>query len=676
MREVADWIVNYGEFDKKIRVPHAWGQDVDVRWEGPATYVREFDLGAPNVLRFDGVSYAARVFINDQLVAEHRGIWDAFEVPLPAGKSLVRVEVTKNGGPTFPVKEVLSGFLPYVFHTFGGIWGRVWLTDGEPLLNPVAASRLEVRGNQLWLDGERFYMRGVLHWGWYPEFGHPHGGDLIAKEIEIAQAQGFNIFKFCLWLPPHEFLDQLEQAGMQAWIELPLWAPADWFDEATAMEELRRIVQQYRHHPNLIAWTAGCELGKSVSPEFRLALVRMIQEETGAALVKDNSGGSEMYGADLREFGTFNDYHPYADAHWYPPLLESLANGPRPLLPILLGEFNDHDVHRDLAQIKEETPYWASSDPSLNDQGSRWQYDLPIFLPHWRWTTERHTQLMESSRQKSLFVRRFVHDFVRQMPDIAGYVITGWRDTPISSSGMVDDWLQPRFSPEECQSWNAEDAYFVIPNRCPPWVNGGNRPGWRSLYAGFTGWNTWKLGMAGATGSGDFIEASLSGETHQFPRRKDSDPGWLGEISGSLDAGIHVLKFAHRHLPILIADRWDGPIPSAETALTPMPFFRECIQEFHADPLWDQLGWTDTWEFWLDVAPDGAMEIAWLNEHNPGWQPVLTRIDTRTYAEHVYIAKTDAGYVHCLRLEGGHGIQPLGCVNNPVANAIAKAMAT
>jgi len=676
MREVADWIVNYGEFDKKIRVPHAWGQDVDVRWEGPATYVREFDLSTANTLRFDGVSYAARVFVDDQLVAEHRGIWDAFEVPLPAGKSLVRVEVTKNGGPTFPVKEILSGFLPYVFQTFGGIWGRVWLTDGEPMLEPVAASRLEARGNQLWLDGERFYMRGVLHWGWYPEFSHPHGGDLIAKEIEIAQAQGFNTFKFCLWVPPHEFLDQLEQAGMQAWIELPLWAPADSFGAATAIAELRCIVQQYRHHPNIIAWTAGCELGKSVTPEFRLAVVQMIQEETGAALVKDNSGGSEMYGADLREFGTFSDYHPYADAHWYPPLLDSLANGPRPALPILLGEFNDHDLHRDLAQIKEENPFWASSDPSLNDQGSRWQFDLPTFLPQWQWPSQRHAQLMESSRQKSLFIRRFVHDFVHQLPDIAGYVITGWRDTPISSSGMVDDWLQPRFTPEECQSWNAEDVYFVIPNRCPPWVNGGNRPGWRSLYGGFTGWNTWKLGTAGAIPSGDFIEASLSGETHQLPRRKGSGPGWQGEVSANLEVGIHRLKVAQREWPILIADRWDGPVPPPETEITPMPFFRECIQEFHADSLWDRLGWTDTWEFWLDVAPDGAMEVAWLNKHHPGWQPVLTRIDTRTYAEHVYIAKTDAGYVHCLRLEGGHGIQPFGFANNPVANAIAKAMAT
>jgi hypothetical protein len=463
---------------------------------------------------------------------------------------------------------------------------------------------------------------------------------------------------------------------MQAWIELPLWAPADSFDEANAMEELRRIVQQYRHHPNIIAWTAGCELGKTVSPEFREHLVSMIQEETGAALIKDNSGGSEMYGADLREFGTFTDYHPYADAHWYPPLLESLANGPRPAIPILLGEFNDHDVHRDLAGIKEENPYWASPDPSLNDQGSRWQYDLPLFLPNWDSTSDRHSRQMESSRQKSLFVRRFVHDFVRQMPDIAGYVITGWRDTPISSSGMVDDWLQPRFSPEECHPWNSADAVFVIPNRCPPWVNGGNRPGWRSLYAGFSGWNTWKLGMASSSGSGDFIEASIDGETLCLPRPNHASPSWLGEISANLEAGIHQLRLADRLWPILISEHWDGPPPPAETAVTPMPFFRECIQEFHSDPLWDRLGWTDTWEFWLDVAPDGALETAWLYEYHPGWQPVLTRIDTRTYAEHVYIAWSGERYIHCLRLEGGHGIQPFSFANNPVGNAIARAMAT
>src|SRR3712207_8007061 len=47
--------------------------------------------------------------------------------------------------------------------------------------------------------------------------------------------------------------------------------------------------------------------------------------------------------------------------------------GARKSMPILLGEFNDIDVHRDLPRLQSESPYWVSADPALNDQGVRWQ---------------------------------------------------------------------------------------------------------------------------------------------------------------------------------------------------------------------------------------------------------------------------------------------------------------
>jgi hypothetical protein len=95
-------------------------------------------------------------FVNDAPVGVHRGIWDSFcwdiTDALQVGENRLRVQVIKNGGATYPVPQVLSGFLPYVSCAFGGLWqavhrfqtGAAWLCDlwarGE------ADGRVEIAG--------------------------------------------------------------------------------------------------------------------------------------------------------------------------------------------------------------------------------------------------------------------------------------------------------------------------------------------------------------------------------------------------------------------------------------------------------------------------------------------------------------------------------------------------
>jgi hypothetical protein len=92
-------------------------------------------------LHFGGASYEAQGFLNDVPLGVHKGIWDSFcwEITdaLRAGENHLGVRVVKNGGATYPVPQVLSGFLPYVSCAFGGLWqpvyvletGDVWLCD-------------------------------------------------------------------------------------------------------------------------------------------------------------------------------------------------------------------------------------------------------------------------------------------------------------------------------------------------------------------------------------------------------------------------------------------------------------------------------------------------------------------------------------------------------------------
>lgn len=577
--QILTWTVDCGGGPSHVTVPHTWNQHMPVQWEGPAVYRTRLAVPAtPSWLVFRGVSYEAKVLVDGELTFIHRGIWDAFAVPLErwAGRQVeVAVEVVKNGGSTFPVKEVLSGFLPYVFQTFGGIFGEVELAVGEePNLEPPAPpTRVRVEGTRVFVDDQPFYMRAALTWGWYPELGHPNPPEpVVRREVELARRMGFNTFKFCLWTPPHRFLEVLHEYGMFAWLELPLWDPSDEPAKLRQMgDEMLRISRQYAKHSNIVAWTIGCELSAATPAEYREALVEQVKAITGCPLVKDNSGSAEMYGGDLREFGTFYDFHPYCDTPFYPCTIDSLLIGSRKPMPIFLGEFNDYDVHRNLNEIAREMPYWASDDPSVNPQGVRWQFDLPRLVLETRFCQdgqdEVNQKLAERSHGKATYIRRKVFEHVRAQPDLAGYAVTGWRHTPISTSGMVDDKLEPVFRDGDVLLWNAPAMLFQIPTRFPGWVREGNRPAWRDTQVFFAGQVFLKLGGHSETPLAGMIEWSIrSIEGRQMGTGRSEvgleacRPSELLDISVDLPSGEYILEASLGELR-LERELWVVPAP-------------------------------------------------------------------------------------------------------------------
>ncbi len=741
--ELTSWTVEYclpegATAPRAVEIPHAWRQEVDVRWEGPAVYRTKAKLPLSAWLIFEGVSYQTRVFVNEETVGEHRGIWDAFAIDIRnySGQEVeIRVEVIKSGGASFPVKDVLSGFLPYVFNTFGGIYKpvRILSSNGEPNLNgkKLEKCRIRAEGTKLLVNDKPFFVRGVLTWGWYPEIGHTNPDiETIRKEIEIARSIGFNLIKFCLWLPSHEYLDEMEKAGLAAWIELPLWDPTGDSAKLDQMKnELERIVLQYRHHPNILLWTCGCELSEATPHEYRKSLYEMVDELTGNPMVKDNSGGSEMYGGDPREYGAFYDYHPYCDLQFFLPVLESLQNGPREKKPILLGETCDYDTHRDLARIRKERPYWASSDPALNDVGVRWQHDLPRVIEESRFALEPDTidclDFELTSESKSSFQRSKFHDWALNYEDIAGYVVTGWADTPISSSGFIDPWGR-----QKSLLILPSNEDFQVPLRRPPWVNGGNRPGWQDESNFFCGKillrassasdvhkniDNWSLTHLHEGGRHlDLIrnaEPWISGNCIEFELELNA-PGiyWIAPdqpqpppvpyiylhvveevdwghfenwriddqhqfFSGTI-RGIGANLITTRANQKLFANRNEGNhvvLFALDDFTIPMPFWRECIHEVPNPRPWLKPFEDYNWHQILPVSTDRALDREALEaELGMNGTVLLNRIDTRTYAEHPYAMEFDNGkskfIVTTIRPFGGLGICPWGLKNNPAGS--------
>lgn len=124
---------------------------------GPVRYRRRVELpagwqGRRVWLHFGAVSYACRVLVNGSEIGVHRGAWDAFrfeatEAVVAGSTAEIVLEIEKpaslSGGPDsaavpgrFPTREVLAGFLPFVWgHLFGGPWQSACLeaTSGPVL---------------------------------------------------------------------------------------------------------------------------------------------------------------------------------------------------------------------------------------------------------------------------------------------------------------------------------------------------------------------------------------------------------------------------------------------------------------------------------------------------------------------------------------------------------------
>lgn len=352
----------------------------------------------------------------------------------------------------------------------------------------VGFREVRTRGWHVLLNGSPVYFRGVLHWGFYPESIAPAPDRRkVREELRQIKAMGFNLVKLCLWVPPEEYLEVADEEGMLLWQELPMWLPrvTPAFKERVR-REYAALLRQRRGHPSQIIYSLGCELDSSVDAPFLRQLYRMACRLDPDVLVRDNSGSGECYNGLTVDFADFYDYHFYADLHFMRDLLDAFAAGWRRPRPWFFGEFADADTFRDaaaLARILESNPsgWWLRSDPEQNPLVRT--RPLPV-------TSQREAlaqsglsvssdELRSNSYRHALLVRKWLLEETRSRPQTAGYVVTGLRDVPITTPGLLDDLGQAKWRPEELRPFNGDTVLLLkgMPRR--RWIHGGDRI-WRS----------------------------------------------------------------------------------------------------------------------------------------------------------------------------------------------------
>ena len=316
--------------------------------------------------------------------------------------------------------------------------------NGDQLNARTGFRTIEVFGRELRLNGQPLQIRGVLNWGLSPPLTAPNPGEAVwRQEIEFARARGFNLMKFCLWVPPQRYHELADELGMLTWAECPTWHPTL---TAKFLEPLRREFSEFfhydRNHPSVVLRSLTCETGSGAELPVIQSLYDLAKATVPGAVVEDDSswiGWNRVH--------DFYDDHPYGNNETWVKTLQGfnehiLAHGPKPLV---LGEAICADtwIDRDsiVARLGAERPWWA---PGPLDEIPRWRERMAAAAG-----PGGLDRLRADSLRYGLLMRKYqVEAFRREIP-AGGYVISVLRDMPNASMGLLDYLGQPKWTEAE-----------------------------------------------------------------------------------------------------------------------------------------------------------------------------------------------------------------------------------
>ena len=373
-------------------------------------------------VRVGAAATHATVRLNGRFVGTHLGAWTPFEFEVTdflRDDNELEVRCADRLHTT-------NGFLPSLGVRWTGARDIEIRTEPTPV-RPPAPQRSSTRGTQLLVDTRPFRVRGILHWGYYGNGGaagfreRPSGCDAqtggvavsdaqepdtfpfpteaqMRREIADMKALGFNLIKFCLWIPPERYYQLCQDMGILVWQEYPVWdAPLNDRAIVTEFEEFFRHDAPYSC---VILRTLTCE-NDHVAPEIARELVELCHAMIPGSLVLDNSGW-----LCAERYGDFHDEHVYLNNIQMPYYARRVRG--RLTKPLLIGE----GLH---AYTPAEGPH---------DVG------------------------LASRRQQ-------IRTLARDLPD-AGYVLTVMRDPPPSPTGLYDAAGRLKYTAEQW-AWHRDD---------------------------------------------------------------------------------------------------------------------------------------------------------------------------------------------------------------------------
>ena len=132
-------------------------------------------------------------------------------------------------------------------------------TDTYDLYDRVGFRRVEVKNEQILLNGRAIEIRGVNRHEEHPDHGMAFPPSLMKRDIDIILEMGGNAIRGSHYPNNRRFLDMLDERGILFWSEIPIWgcgfseeALGDELVVSRALDMHAEMVKYYYNHPAII----------------------------------------------------------------------------------------------------------------------------------------------------------------------------------------------------------------------------------------------------------------------------------------------------------------------------------------------------------------------------------------------------------------------------------------
>jgi beta-galactosidase/beta-glucuronidase len=289
---------------------------------------------------------------------------------------------------------------------------RLHSPDGTDEVTCTAGlRRIELAGDEIRLNGERLYLRGVLDQGYWPGCGlTAPSAEALQRDLAVARAAGYNLVRKHLKLEDPRWLHYADQAGMLVWAEPPSTSRFSPASVAAFGQGLDAMIERDANHPSIVIWGSfneewGLDWKVSGDPGRQQVVEQMaalVRERDPSRPVIDNSGWTHVTGDMI-------DWHYYeADLGRWAKNVAALVDDESAEIPVAL-----HPQTIDMKPLLAR-PDAARGRPNLNSE-----YGMGFTSVERGWYLKWQTQEL------------------RRHDRLAGYVYTELYDIEHEQAGLL-----------------------------------------------------------------------------------------------------------------------------------------------------------------------------------------------------------------------------------------------
>ena len=170
------------------------------------------------------------------------------------------------------------------------LYDLIFETDTDDLIDRVGFRKIEVKDQNVLLNGRKIELRGINRHEDHPDFGMAFPPFLMKRDLDIIENLGCNTVRGSHYPNARIFLDMLDERGILFWSEIPIWG-GGFSEEALADKRViergldmhAEMLKHYYNHPSIIIWGMHNEIKSSSQAAFDMTKLYY-------NYIKDNGG--------------------------------------------------------------------------------------------------------------------------------------------------------------------------------------------------------------------------------------------------------------------------------------------------------------------------------------------------------------------------------------------------